>query len=522
MSASPNSPSRNQRRLALRNANLRPPLIQRNATPRADQPSSSILLAINNGSQRRRQRRPTNDAFTIFQDATSGTWRSSSLTEPSNDQENQLSPEASRRFTPTPVPPITSHLTVPRVRSSPSAKVRNSSNEYRMHIEHLEAQLVAAQGQIEDFASPKTKKTNSVKRRALSRECELLRLELSDVEERCQRRIDEEAEEHQASIRKLERELEISEQKRMDAEYDLEETKKTLKSVQASHCELERRLDSLSGLLARSPTKVDMPTPSPMRPRPKSMLPRMPTRSNFDDISPSKQLAPTPIQSPVKDPSPSIDEVLQRPMSPRKEPAATMTPRSPIRNPIPFNRGSISIQKRRQVRQDALKLEDPDKETPDKCLSDELGALGLQDIFTKHSQTASSPAISTSSVLYGNSSPAGDTESPGSPLSYKSERPQSRPPRVMRRFVNTADGPKPLVLSAALRPDRQLEEKPEPKLNLKIKGNGLACVFRRLSDGVWGIACSPFVAARWCIAMFLLGPLAWRRALAGPTMIYGS
>ncbi|KAF2236436.1 hypothetical protein EV356DRAFT_498470 [Viridothelium virens] len=511
------TPSRNQRRLALRNTKLRAPLIQRNVTPRADQPASSILAEINNVSLRRRhhqQRQVVNEAFTIYQDAHPHTQHGTLSDGFSNDKENQISPECLRLSTPSPVPPVTSHLNVPRLRSPRSSKSRSTSGSYKVHIEHLETQLLAAHGQLEDYSSPKTRKAHSVKRRALSQECELLRQELSDVEVRCQRLIDEEAEGYKRHIRRLERDLEISEQRRMEADYDLEETKKTLMSVQASHVELERRLDSWSGILARSPTKVEMPTPVRTRPRPQSMLPRIPTNHNLQERSSPKDLAIFTPTSPMKPPSPTRAAILQKPDLPRKQTAGP-SPCSPIqRSHLPPGE-SLGRRRRRQINDGEFGERIESARTPSHHLSDELGILGLGDVFTKHSQTTSSTSSSPSHE-HDDAAASPSCISPGSPLAYKSDIPLSKPPRVMRRFVNTAGGPKPLLLSATLKPDQRTIETQKPNSVIFIR------LLKRLSVRAFELCSAPFVAARWCLALFLLGPLAWRRVLAGPSMIYGS
>ena len=523
MSAERNT-SRNQRKLALRNANLRPPLIQRNVTPKADQPSSNILAEINNASLRRRQhqRQAVTEPIEIYQDPCQSTRYNIVPDGLSNNKENQASPEYAGHLSaeyvglspPSPIPPVTSRLDVPRIRSPKLPKARTASGNYRMHIEHLEAQLVAAQGQLEDYSSPKSRKAHSARRRALSQECELLRHELSDVEERCQRRIDEEAEEYKACIKRLEREVELSEQRRMEAEYDLEETKKTLKSVQASHIELERRLDSWSGLLARSPSKVEVSTPSPIKPRPKSMFPRIPTRGNLQEVSPSKSQAPSTPVSPSKYPLSNLESSSQRPVLPKTQPSGLSLRPLTQTSPLPYAE-SVSIKQRRQLRREEIKDEEDQKEMLDQCLSDELGLLGLADVFTKHSQTTGSTPTSPSH--YENAPSAeSQSSSPCSPLAYKSDLPSSKPPRVMRRFVNTAGGPKALVLSATLKHEQKITEAHGPARYIIIR------LLKRVSNRVVEACSAPFVAARWCLALFLLGPLAWRRVLAGPTMIYGS
>ena len=519
MSAEPHI-SRNQRRLALRNANLRPPLIQRNVTPKSDQPSSSILVEINNASLRRQrhQRQMVNDTFEIYQDSHPSTKSGTFHHGLSDDKENALSPEGVRLSTPSPVPPITSHLSVSRTRSSKSSKSQSASGGYRMHIEHLEAQLVAAHRQLEDYSSPKTKKAHLAKRRELSQECELLRQQLCDVEERCQRRIDEEAEQYQCGIKRLERELEISEQRRMEAEYDLEETKRTLRSVQASHIELERRLDSWSELLARSPTKDEVPTPAHTRPRlgprPRSMFPRIPT-GNLEETSPPKAMTPFTPTLPKKPTSPVRRPFDQVPFLPRQstmdQSSYSPRPKSPLPEP-----GSLSIRRRRQLRREGLAEGHEEKITPDKPLSDELGLLGLGDIFTKHSQTTTISSQSSPSQNAGHASMSSQSGSPGSPLAYKSDQPPNKAPRVMRRFVNTAGGPRPLVLSATLRSDQRANETPRPSPYILLQ------VLSRLSRRIWEGCSASLDAARWCVALFLLGPLAWRRVMAGPSMFNGS
>lgn len=172
---------------------------------------------------------------------------------------------------------------------------RSTSSEASRYIEHLEAQLCAVNAKLDAVTSPSTSKARSAKVRALTAESRSLRQEVSDWEFHFAQRLKEEMGQRfdvetslNTRLQELEDELEVKDAKIRELDCELQSTQakaKELECLQAVNVDLERRIDVLTNVLVRSPTKLELSsaTSSPSKasphrrtPRPRSMLPRVP------------------------------------------------------------------------------------------------------------------------------------------------------------------------------------------------------------------------------------------------------
>lgn len=205
-----------------------------------------------------------------------------------------------------PTSTTTSPSKIPTVRRQPktTTRKRRSSNgfEASQYIEHLESQLAALQTQLTSLTSPSTSKAHSIKLRAMNNESRLLRQEVQDWEQSFSERLHDQMEQHQivvgslrAQVRSLEREAEMMQERLETFETETDEKDVRLKAMDAANCELERRLELMSELLAASPSKLDL-CQQPMESRkisptrPKSFgLPL--SKSTLPPLSPLRRLA---------------------------------------------------------------------------------------------------------------------------------------------------------------------------------------------------------------------------------------
>lgn len=194
----------------------------------------------------------------------------------------------------------------PQIPSSPLAKQgkgrnenrpdsRSTSSEASRYIEHLEAQLLSVTAKLEAVTSPSTSKARSAKLRALTAESRSLRQEVSDWECHFAGRLKQEIGQRldvetglKTRLQELENDIEVKDAKIRELECELQSNHAKAKEVEglgAVNVDLERRIDVLTNLLVRSPTKVKLSsaTSSPSKasphkrtPRPRSMLPRVP------------------------------------------------------------------------------------------------------------------------------------------------------------------------------------------------------------------------------------------------------
>ena len=164
------------------------------------------------------------------------------------------------------------------------------------YIEHLEQKLAAAEAKLSNSASPMTNKARASKLRALTNENRTLRLDLRDWEQEFAIRLREvtntrtETERGlRIKLQALEHELESRDISIENMERELESFRrriKDLESLEATNVTLERRIEVLTRLLVRSPTKQEATSasqsPAKEHPayrlaRPTSTIPRLPT-----------------------------------------------------------------------------------------------------------------------------------------------------------------------------------------------------------------------------------------------------
>ena len=182
----------------------------------------------------------------------------------------------------------------------PRSNSRDRTDNYatERYIEHLEAQLAAAQNQSSPMQASATKPQVS-KLRSLNAEIKVLRQEIAEWEDKFDVRVHEEVglrtdveSKLRTKIIFLEGQLEdyASRIKELECERDLQAQKlRNVESLRSTNRGLERRIDVLTELLAQSPSKTEplspevSPTrsPGPRLSRPKSMLPSVPLRSDI-------------------------------------------------------------------------------------------------------------------------------------------------------------------------------------------------------------------------------------------------
>ncbi|KAM0720316.1 hypothetical protein Q7P37_004452 [Cladosporium fusiforme] len=184
-----------------------------------------------------------------------------------------------------------------KVRSKLGAKRRSVSGETKHYIDHLEAELAAAQSQLSAVTSPSVTRQQTSKMRTLNAETRQLQEALEEWENRYDERVEEIVEQHTAIEAGLRSQLRVFEEQNEEDRYRIHELEEQvgnmgqgLESAEAANVQLEKRLEILSDLLATS-AKIDLHAETPGRSRrasrPKSMLPRFPTTGNLM-ISPER------------------------------------------------------------------------------------------------------------------------------------------------------------------------------------------------------------------------------------------
>lgn len=212
-----------------------------------------------------------------------------------------------------------------KTRAKMNQKRRSVSGEARMYIDHLEAELAAAQAQLAAIHSPSVTRQQSSKMRTLNTETKQLQEELAEWEAKYEQRVQEIVEQHQeiestlrVQLRKLEQDAEETKYRLQELESELESRSASMEATEAANLNLERRLEIMGGLLATSPTKIDLHADTPglqrRQQRPKSMLPRFPTARSLA-ASPERQpqTQPTsPYFTFAHDASPGVPDSLDR------------------------------------------------------------------------------------------------------------------------------------------------------------------------------------------------------------------
>ena len=189
--------------------------------------------------------------------------------------------------------PLNKHV---KGRNSNRGRHRSASSEATKYIDHLESQLAAVNTKLSALTSPTRTRTQSAKLKALTTEARSLRQEVSEWEMKFTERVREGKGERmemelglKARIRVVEKELETKDARVKELEWEVESMAGRVKHAEALeeiNMNLERRIDVLTELVVQSPTKVEISstTSSPSKrdssrrtPRPKSMLPRIPS-----------------------------------------------------------------------------------------------------------------------------------------------------------------------------------------------------------------------------------------------------
>ena len=164
------------------------------------------------------------------------------------------------------------------------------------YIEHLEQKLAAAEAKLSSSVSPTANKARASKLRALTNENRTLRLDLRDWEQEFATRLREATNTRteterglRIKLQALENEVESRDISIENMDRELESFRRRIKgleSLEATNITLERRIEVLTKLLVRSPTKPEVTSasqsPAKEHPayrvgRPTSMIPRLPT-----------------------------------------------------------------------------------------------------------------------------------------------------------------------------------------------------------------------------------------------------
>ncbi|KAL8868140.1 MAG: hypothetical protein Q9174_005185, partial [Haloplaca sp. 1 TL-2023] len=269
----------------------------------------NILQEIHN-SARRKLQRPRQSIGTIFQDDTATSpvdadsgvsWYSeaSNNNSPSQPRKTSIQMMKLREVSfngRTPPPPLSSPLAKQmRSRNGGRVQQRSTSAEATKYIEHLESQLVAVNTKLDSLMSPSSHKARAARLRALTSEARSLRQQVDDWEHKFDERVNDER--NQLAnvemsltnrLQALEDEVEAKDNRVRDLEWEMQGLRiqvKEAEGLEAVNADLERRIDLLSSLLVRSPTKLEVcsaassPGKTDLRkrtPRPRSMMPRVP------------------------------------------------------------------------------------------------------------------------------------------------------------------------------------------------------------------------------------------------------
>ena len=199
----------------------------------------------------------------------------------------------------TPPPPLSSPLTKQiKGRNLKRINLRSTSSEASKYIEHLESQLASVNAKLDSLTSPNTNKLRSTKLRALTVENRNLRQDLSAWEKQFAAKVQEERDQRleiemelKIRLRRLEDDMELKDARIAELEWEIESMRVKVgdaEGLEEVNVGLEKRIEILTNLLVHSPNKLDAcsaatsPTradPIKRTPRPKSMLPRIPSPS---------------------------------------------------------------------------------------------------------------------------------------------------------------------------------------------------------------------------------------------------
>lgn len=196
-------------------------------------------------------------------------------------------------------PPLSSPLTKQvKGRKLKSTNLRSASSEASKYIEHLEFQLASVNAKLDSLMSPNTNKLRSAKLRALTADNRNLRQDISAWEKQFAARVQEERDQRlevemelRIRLRTLENDIELKDARIAELEWEVESMRVKVgdaEGLEEVNTGLEKRIEILTELLVQSPNKLELCSTAtlPIRvdpikktPRPKSMLPRIPSPS---------------------------------------------------------------------------------------------------------------------------------------------------------------------------------------------------------------------------------------------------
>lgn len=314
-------------------------------------PSPVNILQELQKSTRRKRSSPKPGFGTIFQDSTQteggyGASETSWYKEGSRNcspaalaatQVNMMKLREGSGNQQTPPPPLSSPLTKQvKGRNLKRINLRSVSSEASKYIEHLESQLASVNAKLDSLTSPNTNKLRSAKLRALTVENRNLRQDISAWEKQFAARVQEERDQRlevemdlRLRLRRLENDMELKDARIAELEWEVESMRVKVgdaEGVEEVNIGLEKRIEFLTNLLVHSPNTLDRcsAAPSPVRadpfkrtPRPKSMLPRIPSpsggvRLSLSTVSESPFWQPSNIgssSSVVESPGNAVQEV---------------------------------------------------------------------------------------------------------------------------------------------------------------------------------------------------------------------
>ena len=175
-------------------------------------------------------------------------------------------------------------------------RLSSASVEASKHIEYLESQLASVNAKLDSLTSPNTNKLRSARLRALTAEARNLRLEVAEWEKTFADRVQEEVNQHsevemelKIRLRTLEEDVETKDARIGELEWELGSMRVKIRDtedIESINQSLEKRIDVLTNVLARSPSKLDICSattspnkadPTKRRQRPKSMFSKAPS-----------------------------------------------------------------------------------------------------------------------------------------------------------------------------------------------------------------------------------------------------
>ena len=290
-----------------------PRTAEKRATYGENLPSSpvSILQELSNSSRRRGTPRPS--LVGIFEDADTKENKppdlkgSSWLNEAGVDSSPAARPGTPLKMTTIRKVPLQEKENNPPPQSSPILKqnkgrrkvrsnTRSTSFDASRYIEHLESELAALNTRVDALTCPTATKAQGAKVRALTNQVRSLRLEVSGWENKFEERVADEVVKRseveadlRRALRRLEHEKEAKDVRIQELEVEFEHAQVKVReadSLATTNHDLEKRVDTLTQLLAQSPTRQEYqyPFPSPDKvafaqrtSRPRSLLPCIPS-----------------------------------------------------------------------------------------------------------------------------------------------------------------------------------------------------------------------------------------------------